>query len=53
MKKVLNVTLAITIDTDISNVGAIIDNLSFDINEESENVSVLDHEVIDFFEVLL
>ncbi len=51
MKKTLNVTLAIEVDTIIEKVGDIIDNLTFNINEDSENVEVKDHEIVDFFEV--
>lgn len=50
-KKTLNVTLAIVVDTDLTKVGDIVDNLTFKVEEDSENVEVKDHEVIDFFEV--
>jgi len=50
-KKTLNVTLAIVVDTDLTKVGDIVDNLTFKIEEDSENVEVKDHEVVDFFEV--
>ena len=44
MKKILNVTLAIEVDT-------ILDNLSFKVSEDSENVEVKSSEVVDYFEV--
>ena len=54
MKKTLNVTLAVVVDTDIEKVGNIIDNLSFpvvkDLMEDVE-LDVIDTEVVDFFEV--
>lgn len=50
-KKTLNVTLAIKIDTDLDKVGDIVDNLTFKVEEDSENVEVKEHEVVDFFEV--
>ena len=51
MKKTLNVTLAIVVDTDLDKVGDIVDNLIFKVQEDSENVEVKDTEVVDFFEV--
>ena len=50
-KKTLNVTLAIVVDTDLTKVGDIVDNLTFKVEEDSENVEVKEHEVVDFFEV--
>ena len=51
MKKTLNVTLAIVVDTELEKVGDIVDNLIFKVEEDSENVEVKDTEVVDFFEV--
>lgn len=51
MERVLNVTLSIKVDTDIRKVGDIVDNLTFKVTEDSENVEVKDSEVIDYFEV--
>ena len=51
MKKTLNVTLAIVVDTELDKVGDIVDNLTFNVVEDSENVEVIDKEVVDFFEV--
>lgn len=50
-KKTLNVTLAIVVDTDLDKVGDIVDNLTFKVEEDSENVEVKSSEVVDFFEV--
>jgi hypothetical protein len=51
MEKTLNVTLAIVVDTELEKVGNIVDNLTFKVEEDSENVEVKDTEVVDFFEV--
>jgi len=51
MKRTLNVTLAIVVDTELEEVGDIVDNLTFKVEEDSENVEVKDKEVVDFFEV--
>ena len=51
MKKTLNITLAVVVDTDLTKVGDIVDNLCFPVVEETENVEVIDTEVVDFFEV--
>lgn len=51
MKKTLNVTLAIVVDTDLESVDNIVDNLTFKVEEDSENVEVKDTEVVDYFEV--
>ncbi len=51
MKKTLNITLAVVVDTDLTKVGDIVDNLTFPVVEETENVEVIDTEVVDFFEV--
>lgn len=51
MKKTINVTLAITVDTILDGVDNIIDNIDFGIEANSENVEVEKHEVIDFFGV--
>ena len=51
MKKTLNVTLAIVVDTELEKVGDIVDNLIFKVEEDSENVEVKDTKVVDFFEV--
>jgi hypothetical protein len=50
-KKVLNVTLAVTIDTDINEVGDIVDNLTFDVTPDNNDVKVNDSEIVDYFEV--
>lgn len=49
MKKTLNITLAVEVDSDLDNVGKIVDDLDFSI--ESEEVKVKDHYVVDYFEV--
>ena len=51
MKKTIQVTLSIEVDTILDKVGDIVDNLTFNVNEDSENVKVKEHEVVDFFEV--
>jgi hypothetical protein len=51
MKKILNVTLAIEVDTILDKVGDVVDNLSFKVSEDSENVEVKSSEVVDYFEV--
>ena len=51
MKKKIHVTLEIEVDTTLDKVGDIVDNLTFTITEDSENVEVKDQEVVDFFEV--
>ena len=51
MKKTLNVTLAIEVETTLDSVHDIMDNLSINVGEESENVEVERHEVVEFFEV--
>lgn len=51
MVKTIQVTLSIKVDTILDRVGDIVDNLTFDISEDSENVEVKEHEVVDFFEV--
>ena len=51
MKKTIQVTLSIEVDTILDKVGDIVDNLTFNINEDSENVEVKEHEVVDYFEV--
>lgn len=50
MKKKIHVTLEIEVETDLK-VSNIVDNLTFNISEDSENVEVLNHEVVDYFEV--
>ncbi len=49
-KTTLNVTLAIVVDTDLNKVGDIVDNLAFNI-EAADDVEVIEHEVVDYFEV--
>ena len=51
MKKTIQVTLSIEVETTLEKVGKVVDNLTFSITEDSENVEVLDHEVVDYFEV--
>lgn len=51
MKRTLNVTLAIVVDTELESVDNIVDNLTFKAEENSENVEVKHTEIVDFFEV--
>ena len=51
MKRTLNVTLAIVVDTELESVDNIVDNLTFKVEEDSENVEVKDTEIVDYFEV--
>ena len=51
MEKTIQVTLSIKVDTILDKVGDVVDNLTFDIKEDSENVKVEEHEVVDYFEV--
>lgn len=51
MKKTLNVTLAVEVDAIIDSVDDIVNNISFEANEYSENVEVLSVNIVDFFEV--
>ena len=51
MKKTLNVTLAIVVDTTLDRVGDVVDNPTSNVAEDSENVEVVSSEVVDFFEV--
>ena len=51
MKKKIQVTLEVVVDTILDKVGDVVDNLTFNIAEDSENVEVKDKEVVDFFEV--
>lgn len=51
MKRLLNVTLAIMVDTELDKVGNIVDNLTFNVVEDSKDVEVKDTEVVDYFEV--
>lgn len=50
-KVVLNVTLAVEVETDIEKVSDIVDNLSFKVEEITENVEVKDTEIVEFFDV--
>ena len=50
MKKKIHVALEIEVESDMK-VGNVVDNLTFNISEDSENVEVLNHEVVDYFEV--
>ena len=58
-KVVLNVTLAVVVETDIINssdidikdVANIVSNLSFKVEEETENVEVKHTEIVEFFDV--
>jgi hypothetical protein len=43
--------LAIKVDTDLEEVGDIIDNLSFEVTPDDLMVEVESKEVVDFFEV--
>lgn len=49
-QRVLNVTLAITIDTDINEANNIVDSLSFKINGDVLS-EVKDSKIVDYFEV--
>ena len=51
MKKVLNITLAFTVGTDLDKVSNVVDNLTFNVEPGSECVEVKNSEVVDFFEV--
>ena len=44
-------TLAIVVDTELESVDNIVDNLTFKVEEDSENVEVKDTEIVDYFEV--
>lgn len=50
-KVVLNVTLAVVVETDIEKVSDIVDNLSFKVEEETENVEVKHTKIVEFFDV--
>ena len=50
MKKTLNITLAVEVESDLDSVSEIVDDLSFAIESEGE-VKVKDHFVVDYFEV--
>ena len=51
MKKTINVTLAIEVDTDLESVDDVMNSLSFSADPDDENVDVEHTEVIEFFEV--
>jgi hypothetical protein len=51
MKKKLHVTLEIEVETDLTNIGDVVDSLTFNVTEDDENVEVKDSEVVDYFEV--
>lgn len=57
MEKILNVTLAVRVDTERKKVQQVVDDLSFDINIDPtfnhDNTKVLGYDVVDFFEVEL
>lgn len=50
-KRMINVTLAVVVDTDLTSVDNIIDNLKFSVEELSENVEVANTEIVEFFGV--
>lgn len=54
MKKTLNITLAVVVDTDLTKAGDIVDNLSFPVVKdliEDVQLEVVDSEIVDYFEV--
>ena len=59
MKKKLHVTLEIEVETDLTNIGDVVDSLTFNVTEDNKNdvytisypVEVKDSEVVDYFEV--
>ena len=50
-KVVLNVTLAVEVETDIEKVSDIVDNLSFKVEEMTENVEVKGTDIVEYFDV--
>lgn len=50
-KVMLNVTLAVEVETDIEKVSDIVDNLSFKVEETTENVEVKGADIVEFFDV--
>jgi len=57
MEKILNVTLAVRVDTEREDAQQVVDDLSFDINLDTTfnngDTKVLGYEVVDFEEVVL
>jgi hypothetical protein len=51
MKKTINVTLAIEVDTVLESIDDTVNSLLFSVNPDDEMVVVERTEVIDFFEV--
>lgn len=51
MKKTLNITLAVEVDTDLEGVDDVINNIEVSVESISENVGVEHYEIEDFFEV--
>jgi hypothetical protein len=50
MKKTLNITLAVEVDTDLEGVDDVVNNIEINVISISENVGVEHHEIEDFFE---
>ena len=50
-KKVLNITLAVTVDTNLRSVTKMMDALETSVDSTCGNVEVVDTEVVDYFEV--
>lgn len=51
MKKTLNITLAVEVDTELDSVDDVVNNIEVSVDGISENVSVEHYEIEDFFEV--
>ena len=51
MKKTLNITLAVEVDTELDSVDNVINNIEVSVQSISENVGVEHYEIEDFFEV--
>lgn len=51
MKKTLNITLAVEVDTELDSVDNVVNNINISVESISENVGVEHYEIEDFFEV--
>ncbi len=51
MKKTLNITLAVEVDTELDSVDNVVNNIEISVESTSENVEVEHYEIEDFFEV--
>ena len=51
MKKTLNITLAVEVDTELDSVDNVVNNIEINVVSISENVGVEHYEIEDFFEV--